>query len=256
LISELNPQSPLFWLLISLVMTIGLAVAHWRTRSPWVLWLWIAQWILVPYLGLLSGGLSPRLMGLAFLDWPATFSLGFGLIFVIIALLVFVRASIAFSDRTSSDTRGDNATEITSDNGVGAARLPGWQRILWVIFLGGAEEFHWVFLRGALWEILLTAPVTVEPPAYWAIWAAAALIVFETALRRPPFEQWLIQITVLVATSILFLYTRNFWLCWILHATALLLLNPSESALPTYPELAATPHRAHPQPPAGQPNRE
>jgi hypothetical protein len=256
LISELNPQSPVFWLMINVVVTTGLGVAHWRTRAPWLLWVWIAQWILVPYLGLLAGGLSPRLMGLAYLDWPATFGLGFGLIFVILALLVAVRASIALSDRTPYGNGTENAAKITTENVATAARLPSWQGVLWVIFLGGAEEFHWVFLRGAMWEILLTAPVSVETPAYWAIWAAAAFVVFETALRRPPFEQWLIQITVLVATSIVFLYTRNFWLCWILHATALLLLNSSDSALPAYPELTATSPKGHSQAPASRPNQE
>ena len=227
LLAEIHPQSPLFWLLVSIVSTVGLAVAFWRTRSPWVVWLWIGQWILVPYLGLLSGGLSPRLMGLAYLDWPATLGLGSGLVFVMLLLLVTVRAAVELSDRYPGETQSQPAAYAPAVDQAVASSAPAWRTILLVIFLSGAEEFHWVFLRGAVWEILLTAPVTLELPAYWAIWIAAALVLLETALRRPSFEQWLLQIAVLTTTSILFLYTRNFWICWILHSAAVLILITS-----------------------------
>lgn len=236
--SAIYPQSPLFWLLLSLIATLSLAVAQWRYRSPWVTWLWIGQWILIPYLGLIAGGLSPRLMGLAFIDWPATFGLGSGLLFVMLILLAAVRFAIAFSDASSpanhSSVRLDPATAPPdTETGVSV-----WRMVVWVVLLSGVEQFHWVFLRGATWEILLTAPPQLDLAAYRAIWIAAIFVILETALFRPPFDQWLIQIAALVTTSILFLYTRNFWLCWILHsATALILTanNRTQLALPGRP---------------------
>lgn len=225
LVSELHPQSPVFWLLVSIVATIGLATAYWRTRRVWITWLWIGQWILIPYLGLISGGISPRLMGLAYLDWPATLGFGSGLLFVILALLVAVRIAAEISDRLPAQSlhAGQQLGRDHDDKSSTSGQF--WRYAALIIVLGGIEEFHWVFLRGALWETLFLAPTAVELPAYWSIWLAAAAVVFETALRRPSFEQWLVQVTVLATTSILFLYTRNFWLCWILHCAAILILT-------------------------------
>jgi hypothetical protein len=45
-------------------------------------------------------------------------------------------------------------------------------------------------------------------------------------LLRPAFFPSLIQLVALMTTSILFLYTRNFWLCWIMHVAVQLLTAP------------------------------
>ncbi len=50
-------------------------------------------WVLIPYLGLLVGGLSPRLMGISNLDWLPSIGLGLGFIFVVLVLLLLVRAA-------------------------------------------------------------------------------------------------------------------------------------------------------------------
>ncbi len=251
IITEIRPQSPILWLLVTLVLTTALAVAWWRTGSPRVTWLWIALWILVPYVGLVLGGLSPRLMGLAYLDWPATLGLGTGLVFIMLALLAVVRIAVEWPDTTSSQgsiPSGETAEETGVPSGTTRAPLLrtnvyAWRTVIPILLLSGAEEFHWVFLRGALWESLLMAPSAPELPAYWAIWIAALWVLAETALRGPSFEQWLVQIAVLTATSILFLYTRNFWLCWMLHGAAVLILSfgRKQPFLPAQPEVAARP---------------
>ena len=107
------------------------------------------------------------------------------------------------------------------------APLSIWRLLPFILFYGGAEELHWSFLRGALWEILLTSPLTIELPFYWAVWIAAGIVVVELALRRLHAEEWLVYLVVLATSSTLFLFTRNFWLCWILHSTALLILLPA-----------------------------
>jgi hypothetical protein len=225
LIVELDPQSPAFWILTNFAITLVLAALLFRFRSTSVQWLWVGQWILIPYCGLLLGGLSPRLMGLSYLNWVTTLGLGSGLLFVILILLVAVRAAIEFTETLPPQAHRSPRVNYAQANGAQTATTPAWQFIALVIFLGGAEEFHWAFLRGAIWEILLTAPNPLELPAYWTIWIAAAFIILENALWRPTFEQWLLQIALLATTSILFLYTRNFWLCWVLHSTAVLILT-------------------------------
>lgn len=209
-----------------------LVAIEWRTRTTWVTWLWPVTWVLIPYCGLLLGGLSPRLMGLSYLDWPATLGLGSGLIFVVLVLLVAVRAAIEFSDDIPTQTEDATSEEPADASHHGRDNLPIWQYASLAVLVGGTEQFHWVFLRGALWEALLTAPDPPGLPAYWAIWIAAVVVVIETLLRRLSFEQWLVQLTALATTSILFLYTRNFWLCWILHSAIIAIMTTNGRAVP------------------------
>ncbi|MEZ4676546.1 MAG: hypothetical protein R2932_20170 [Caldilineaceae bacterium] len=96
------------------------------------------------------------------------------------------------------------------------------------IVYAGAEEFHWCFLRGALWEILQGAILQSDQAGYWAIWLAALMALpgilrFQTTLLTR-----LIKVILLLLTTILFVYTQNFWLCWLLHGLVILLLMPQE----------------------------
>lgn len=221
LFSDFGLQSPLLWLIISSLATVATALISWRKRAGWLAWVWAGQWLLIPYLGLLMGALSPRLMGLSDLDWRATLSIGTGLLFTILATLIIVRISSGLAERNHSVPVLD--TQEPADQAVPGG-TSGCTYSFSVILFSGAEEFHWVFLRAAVWETLLVTPPVVELPSYWAIWIAAAIVVVETAVRRLTAEAWLVQLTALATTSILFLYTRNFWLCWILHAAVVALL--------------------------------
>ncbi len=60
--------------------------------------------------------------------------------------------------------------------------------------------------------------------AYWSIWIAALLALPFSLLHQPTAYHRLVKAAILVMTSILFFYTRNFWLCWAVHAIAWLLL--------------------------------
>jgi hypothetical protein len=120
-----------------------------------------------------------------------------------------------------------------------ATATPGLRAGTWIgvgalIGLCGAEEFFWSFLRGAFWEIALTLPNVVEVPAYWAVWMAALLALPLVIVLQPSGSRRLAKLTILVVTSVVFFFTRNFWLCWFLHAAIWLLLAPiiyRESAL-------------------------
>jgi hypothetical protein len=211
---QLSPFAPGFWLVLGVLGTILLGSLQELIAARWRGLVWFAHWLLVPYLGLLLGGLSPRLLGLASHDWLAGLGLGLGLIFAVVTLLTLARALT------------DLGAPVPSEERRGEVLRLGWHTISSTLLWCGIEQFHWSFLRGAVWEMLQTLP---EPPAlvgYWAIWCAAGVILLELLLLRPGFFPLLIQLVALTTTSILFFYTRNFWLCWALHAAVHLLTTP------------------------------
>lgn len=215
---QFSPYAPGFWLLVGFLVTALLISSQEYLPRRWRGLIWFALWLLVPYLGLLMGGLSPRLLGLAGHDWLAGLGLGLGLIFAVVILLTLARAVTDLGAPVTSDmtSDGDHAQHV---------RL-GWHTISSTLLWCGIEQFHWVFLRGGIWETLQTLPNPPELAGYWAIWCAALVILLELLLLRPGFYPLLIQLVALTTTSILFFYTRNFWLCWVLHVAVQLLTTP------------------------------
>ena len=220
LIEQLSPYSPGFWLLVSFLSTALLNSIQGYIPARWRGLLWFALWLLIPYMGLLMGALSPRLMGLAGHDWLAGLGLGLGIIFAVVILLMLARAV--------TDLGAPTATPLDA-----AGRI-GWHTLSSTLLWCGIEQFHWVFLRGGIWEMLQTLPNPPELVGYWAVWSAAVVIIIELLMFRPAFFPLLIQLVALITTSILFLYTRNFWLCWVMHAAVQLLTAPP-SILPLAP---------------------
>jgi hypothetical protein len=215
LLAQLHFQAPGLWLLLSLLSGLGLLSARpWlsnRLHSD----LWMAHWVLTPYLGLLCGGVSPRLMGLAAIDWRTSLSFGVAIICGVLVVLTWVRAATVTTGQPS-----DPGAAPLREKASGAAALPATAMYTLHFIQSGAEEFHWAFLRGALWELLLAAPAVPHVPAYAAVWGAAVLAGLGILVTR---SSGLLRISkgiVLIATTILFFYTRNFWLCWLLHGAA------------------------------------
>lgn len=195
-IQELSWQRPGFWLLLSLVAgtTSAWTVAQSHPLRPW--WALIRR-VLLPYIALLLGAVSPRLIGLTGVDWRITLTQGVGLAFLLLLLTGIVRLALG------------EMLAAPADDAILRER-PG---LRWLHAF--ALEFHWCFLRGGLAEILVTG-LGVDRPGP-AVWLALGLALPEllgeerTALGR------LMAVTVLVLTSVLFLYTRNFWLCALVH---------------------------------------
>lgn len=225
--SQLTPQSPGFWLLVSLLIsTLLFALRRWLPSGIWNR-VWFAHWLLVPYIGLLFGGLSPRLLGIAAIDWLATLGLGVGLTFGVLVLLITVRAFVDLDTAAHLDRPRRRFAALT------AGVETGWQTIAGTVLWGGVTQFHWVFLRGAIWEMLLTLPQPPALPGYWAIWAAFFIGLLELLLLRTAFVPLLIQIITLITTGILYFYTRNFWLCWTLHVAIQFIVTPPAWLPPT-----------------------
>jgi hypothetical protein len=207
LLPQLHWHRPGFWLLASfgaslVLLILGRYLGGDQRRNGRLL-----RWILIPYLGLLAGGLSPRLMGLSDLDWVAGLGLGVVLISAVWVLLVLIRITLHLEE---------SARETAQ---------PPLPSVVDRLVVAGAQEFHWTFLRAAVWEILLLAPMAIQLPGYWAVWVASLLALPGIATQYRDLSQRLIATVVLITTAILFFYTRNFWLCWLLHATAQMLLG-------------------------------
>jgi hypothetical protein len=210
LAGQFAPHAPGFWLVLDLVagalFWLGLRYIPLRARPLAT----AARWVAVPYLGLIFGGLSPRLMGLAGINWVVSLGLGVGLLFAMVALLTLVRVAFAVP-----------AAET-------GAPLLSWPARIYSIFDSGAEEFHWAFLRGALAGIALAAPTAGAVPGsalYWAVWLAALLALPETLRVARSGPARLLKVVTLLATTVLFLYVPNFWLCWLLHAAVMLVAS-------------------------------
>lgn len=159
----------------------------------------IVRWVQVPYLGLLLGGLSPRFMGLSKLDWASGLFVGVVLLSGLLFLLVLIRISL-HSDRDVQNvfTRGSTASPF-------------------LLIENSAQEFHWCFLRGAVWELLLSNLSASQSSGYWAVWIAAALALPGIAIHPKAASERVLTTFTLATTSVIFVLTRNFWLCLILH---------------------------------------
>ncbi len=198
---------PGFWLVISVLFAVVLLVARTYAPPAWRTWILLAYWVILPYLALLAGAVSPRLMGLAWLDWRAAFQVGAGLLLASLLLALVGRLIAAPAP---------------------VQERPGaWSERVAALGLAGAGEWFWCFLRAALWELLLAWPETVSLPLYAAIWAAAVLALPLALALQPDGAARIVKLAALVVTSILFLYTRNFWLCWLAHAMIVLILTPA-----------------------------
>lgn len=203
----LSFHAPGFWLVIALLT--GVVVLGVRPYLPPAVrpWSMIGYWALLPYLALITGGVSPRLMGVLYIDWRVSLTLGIGLALAMVALAGVTRISLLSSSRVTH-----------------AGPPQGWGAIASSIGVSGVEEWFWCFLRGSVEETLLLAQFSLDVPAYWSIWIAALLALPFSMLQQPTAYQRLVKAAILTMTAILFFYTRNFWLCWAVHAIAWLLL--------------------------------
>jgi len=219
--SESLWQAPIGWLGASLLIGYGLIFFYRQASPPYRRTLCNIRWLLIPYIGLLTGGISPRLMGLTGINWFASF--GFGLILIggVLALLIMIRSVTDFSLSALPTAQLNLLPRSASLPIRYASSLPG--SILDI----GAEEFHWAFLRSALWESFLLVPLLATQAGYWAAWITVLLALPEILQYHQTSTQRLCKGALLVTTTVLFLFTRNLWLIWLLHTLGWTLLAPS-----------------------------
>ena len=210
----LSFHAPGFWLVVSLLCMLAATAAQPFLPRAWRGFVLLAVWLGVPYLALISGGVSPRLLGLRYLDWAVTFRLGAGILLAVAVMAGIVRL-------VTAGLVGNTTSAGAARRGVSLAALLrgfGWS---------GAEELNWCFWRGALRELILVAAVPIGLPAYWAVWLAAAVNLPFALLLQPNGWQRIVKAAILAVTSVVFFYTGNFWLCWLVHSVVWIILAPA-----------------------------
>ncbi len=202
---QLLPNAPGFWLLVDLFA--GGAIWFLLARIPvrWQSLTRILRWLLIPWLTLMLGVIAPQAMGLSHIAWQETLTLGLGIVLTVFVLLAAVRYTL----------RTTGAPPAGKEHLMPAASAPLLP--FFAALFHGAEEFHWCFQRAAFLALLATTPWVIETPEYWAIWLATLVALPGVLLYRKGLVR-LHALVALLGTAILFFYTQNFWLCWLLHA--------------------------------------
>ena len=72
----LSFHEPGFWLVVSLLCTLALLAGQPFAPPAWRTPLAVANWVGIPYLALIAGGVSPRLMGLKLSELADGLSIG------------------------------------------------------------------------------------------------------------------------------------------------------------------------------------
>lgn len=226
-------QAPIGWLGATLLCGLALLIIYRQTPASYRRPLHTIRWLVIPYLGLLTGGISPRFMGVTEINWFASFGFGLVLIAGILAVLALIRSVTAFPVSTAPTVSTAIATaslsRAPSPQLLGEAERQKRYATAFStsVLTIGAEEFHLTFLRSAIWELLLTFFVAPVQAGYWAAWAALLLALPEAVYYPATVTERLCKGALLVATTVLFIFTRNFWLCWLLHLLGWILLAPS-----------------------------
>ncbi len=225
--------SPVPWVLGSLVLGIGARLVLWAgiSRSQglrswygtpagrvlaWLAWM---AWLIGPgYAAVLVGVLSPRLMGLTQVDWGAPF--GYGLAFAGLAVAILVAAGVMVRQARDAWPAWPTLSAALAGSVLLAAEA-------------GALQWHWAFYRSA--AIQGAQELGASGPLVWGTWIAVGLAMLEGVLnpglwhdlQTPgPAERRVLRAVLLVATGVLFLLSRNFWLLWVTHALAAMILEP------------------------------
>jgi hypothetical protein len=226
--SQLNWQEqPGLWLVGSVVMCVlasnlaGIALWYLRTRrpgalqalrqpaAPWVLNLlrW-AYMVAPPYALLLMGIISPRSMGLSEIDWVHSMGMGGALAAGGLALL-----SLSWWSYRRSLPSRHRRPQLAH-----RSLLLRWLTALIETF---ALQAHWAFYRSVV------ADQAGLGGSQWEGWAGMGVVALEwvlnpllrRSLQHPPHSEPVVRRAVLaIVTTALFILTRNFWLCWALHA--------------------------------------
>lgn len=211
---QISSYEPLIWVAMSLIFSVAFRFARYRFSAHRKYILDSARWILFPYLGLLLGHLSPRLLGLTEINWLNSLSLGVGLICLTAILILLVQTTT--DNPVLPNTLAQSTFASTNSSSLAES-----------IVSAGAEQFHWSFLRGAFWETLLRIGYSAATAAYAGVWIGGLIAMAELVLHKRRAMQRLHTLVVLTVTSTLFYFTHNFWLCWIMHLLVTAMLQQS-----------------------------
>ena len=254
---QLDLTNPLLWVLGSLalaaiVSNAGWLVlgARWRAHASapagaWgvlapLIWLLSALFLFLPPIGAWRAGtLSPYLMGLSRLDWLGALVSGGVTAAAICGIIVF--GWLVYRHKLPARRNREDS-------------LQPWLAPVDAALL----QWHWAFYRaGVIGWVMLVSEMkgggpgsflthVLEQPLYWGSWLGMVLVALEWLLnpfaRRalfasqanadyaPAAERTVIRMALAVATTALFILTRNFWLplaCHVIVETAIVSFLPA-----------------------------
>jgi len=174
-------------------------------------------------------------MGLTQIDWGAPF--GYGLAFAVLAVAILVAAGVTV--RQAGDSWPSWPTL--------SAALAG---SVLLMAEAGALQWHWAFYRSA--AIQAAQELGASAPMVWGTWVGVGIIVLEGALNPRLWhdlrttgqaERRVLRAALLMATSVLYLLSRNLWLLWATHALAIIILQPRLVPAQGWPEENKKGHR-------------
>lgn len=226
-------QPPLGWLGASILAGLCLLLLYQQVPPIYRRSLRNARWLVIPFLGLITGGISPRFMGLTGINWFSSFGYGLVLIGGVLLILTLVRSVMALSLAAAPAIPAPVMLPPTGHprripTPVDSSRQQHYALSFSNAFFNlGAEEFHLAFLRSAIWEIFLTTTPALLQVNYWAAWTALLLAIPELLFYQNTATARLCKGALLTATTVLFIFTRNFWLSWLLHLLGWMVLAPS-----------------------------
>lgn len=247
---EALASQPVIWLVASLVVAVAAGSVAWmavRRRAgdaafahgPVAALGWSVAalfHLLPPFLARRYGVLSTRDLGLTGIDWQRTLSGG-------LMLTVLIAGGML---------AGWLVYRRSLPQGASGSGLPRLLAIVRAPVDALLHQWHWVFYRAlaAAWlgSLPLRAPdwaplgaavdIIHSNPLYWGAWLGILAVGIEWALnplnraahRHPRMRETVVRRGALaIATTGLFIMTRNLWLCWAAH---LLVEVLAEAAFP------------------------
>ncbi len=245
-----DPTNPAAWLLASFLALVLATNIAWLVvrkqatdpayrRGPLAALAWALRsmfYLLVPFLALKQGVVSQYALGLTEINWPATLSNGMVLAGLIVGGLLF---GWLVYRRASFEALHDGLAASGSPTAGGEPALARLLAGLRAPVDAALQQWHWAFYRAAAigWLMLpLALPGAgvadrvllgwQHDPLYWGAWLGLAVAGLEWALdpfvlvqlKRPGEREVALRRAALaVATTGLFVLTRNFWLCLAVH---------------------------------------
>ena len=201
-----NNRSLLLWVALECLVILVWLFFQFRIATKWYAIARLVRLSVIPYVALLLGQISPRDMGLTGYDWSNSLSLGSLVMVAMLALWIGMRT---VSATVSSDLLEQPLLESN--------RFATWPNRGLLVLLSGGLELNWSFWRASGAQIFNSLFMPIQSPTYWGIALAFVIVLPDTLRATTSHVGRILNVAILIATSVLFLFTKNLWLCWILH---------------------------------------
>ena len=214
----ISPRSLLIWAGFEVVITIAWLLWHNSLPIRWSALVRLLRFTAIPYMALITGQISSTRIGLEGFDWQGSFTLGGMLVAVISMIWVGIRVSVqetALNHEPVSERSNTSGISIWVERGL-------------TFVLCGGLELNWSFWRATFAYLIGLVLFETKSFTYWGVTIAVIYALPETLLTAPTAMTKLTNLAILFATSVIFLFTGNFWLCWAMHVILRFMALPTD----------------------------